>query len=197
MALGHLNVEYVSKVLPYDDEETPKKLTGLKMLPIIQMDSVTSNESLDIINLLDKKNVLKTREVISTAEFKEFEAYLNFLGSPIHSLAMPYWIWTPEFNERSRNYFQTKKEAKRGPFKDLVKNQNQFKAMLEKEWLNLINELKPFYKSETFTLFDILLASHLWGLYIVPEFQFPKEIHDYLQRVKSLCNFNYHQDFWT
>jgi glutaredoxin 2 len=196
MALGHLKVDYLSTVLPYDDEHTPKSLTGIKMLPIIKIDSQISNESLDIINLIDKKNTLKTREMISTADFKEFEAYLNFLGNPIHSLAMPYWIWTPEFNEQSRNYFQTKKEAKRGPFKDLVKHQNQFKAILENEWSKLTSELKPFYKSDTFTLLDILLASHLWGLYIVPEFQFPVVIHDYLQKVKSICNFNYHQDFW-
>ncbi len=197
MALGLFNLDYESRVLQYDDEETPKRLTGIKMLPAFNDGVTTINESLDIIKLIDKNNILKCFETINSDEFKDFEKYLNFLGNPIHSLAMPYWIWTPEFSESSRNYFQKKKELKRGPFKDLVKNQNQFKTVLEYEWPKILKDLKPFYKSSELSLYDILLASHLWGLYIVPEFQFPTEIHHYLQKVKEICRFNYHQDFWS
>lgn len=196
MSLGFLGLEYHSEVLPYDDESTPLKLTGKKMLPILKTEEGAINESLDIMARLDQDNRLKIKEVTSESSFPEFEAYLNFLGSPVHSLAMPYWIWTPEFHPQSRKYFQKKKEEKRGPFSELVKNQEVFKAKLSAEWPNLEKELKPFYRSETFGLHDILLASHLWGLYVVPEFQFPPLIHDYLQRVKAQCRFNYHQDFW-
>jgi len=196
MALGFLNLAYSSVVIPYDDEVTPVRLTGKKMLPALGDGKKVMNESLDIIQLIDTKNELQTKDIICTEDFKIFEAYLNFLGSPIHSLAMPYWIWTPEFTESSRIYFQKKKEEKRGPFKELVKNQQTFIAKLEQEWPRLILELKPFYKSSTFSLYDILLASHLWGLYVVPEFQFPPEIHHYLQEVKRITKFNYHQDFW-
>ena len=58
-------------------------------------------------------------------------------------------------------------------------------------------ELKPFYRSDKFTMYDILLASHIWGLYVVPEFQFSENMHQYMQRVKDICNFDYHQDFWS
>ncbi len=196
MALGFLNLAYSSVVIPYDDEVTPVRLTGKKMLPALSDGKKVINESLDIIQLIDAKNELKTKDIINSENFKIFEAYLNFLGSPIHSLAMPYWIWTPEFTESSRIYFQKKKEEKRGPFKDLVRNQKTYISKLEAEWPKLISELKPFYQSSTFSLYDILLASHLWGLYIVPEFQFPLEIHHYLQEVKKITQFNYHQDFW-
>ncbi len=196
MTFGLLNIPYESHVLPYNDEETPVKLTGKKMLPILKHDGGAMNESLDIMTFLDKKNVLKIPALITDKTFPEFEAYLNFLGGYVHSLSMPYWIYTPEFDQKSREYFQTKKEMKRGPFKDLVKNKDQFLKPLENEFPKLIKELKPFYQSSTFGIKDILLAAHIWGLYVVPEFQFPAEIHSYLQRVKAECHFNYHQDFW-
>lgn len=196
MTLGLLNLEYTSKVVPYDDESTPTALTGKKMLPILSHNKGVMNESLDMMAFLDKDNSLKINETIGTPEFKEFEAYLNVLGTDIHSLAMPYWIWTPEFNNDSRNYFQKKKEEKRGPFKDLVKNKANFIAQLETQWRALEDDLNPFYGSDVFTVYDILLASHLWGLYIVPEFQFSPKIHAYLHSVKEKCRFDYHRDFW-
>lgn len=196
MTFGLLNIPFNSRVLPYDDESTPVKLTGTKMLPIMEHDQGTMNESLDIMALLDKNNRLDIKNTTESIEFKEFEAYVNFLSGYVHNLAMPYWIWTPEFNESSRAYFQKKKEVKRGPFKDLVKKSETFITALETEWPRLEQELKPFYRSGSLSLYDIILASHLWGLYVVPEFQFPPSIHAYLQRVKKECRFDYHADFW-
>ena len=197
MAFGLLNVNYESVVLPYDDEQTPIKLTGKKMLPILKHDKGILNESLDIINFLDKDNLLKTKEYLSSEEFKHVESLLEKIGKPVHSLAMPYWIFTPEFTPASRNYFQTKKEEKRGLFTNLVKRRDEFINEINTILLEIENDLKPFYKSETLTLFDLLLAAHLWGLYIVPEFQFPFKIHLYLQSVKKMCRFDYHSDFWS
>lgn len=191
MALGYLNIPYTSKVLPYDDEATPLRLTGKKMLPALEYDGKAMNESLDIIKLLDKNHKLPY-----TAS-EELDKLLSDLGNYVHSLAMPYWIWTPEFTPSSRDYFQKKKEVKRGPFKDLVKRQAEFVAKIAPLLLEVENNLKPFYRSETFGLNDILIASHIWGLYVVPEFQFSENVHNYLQQVKKICRFNYHQDFWS
>lgn len=195
MGFGLLHVTYESHVTPYDDEATPLKLTGKKMLPIVEFDGRAINESLDILKLNDPKNLLKWEELAKN------EAVLNPLldkiGSPVHSLAMPYWIWTPEFDENSRRYFQTKKEVKRGPFKDLVKNQQTFVDKLNAViGTELLTELKPFYKSSELTIMDIMIAAHLWGMYVVPEYQFDVKVHEYLQRVKKLTGFNYHEDFW-
>ena len=110
MALGYLGYTYNSVVVPYDDEKTPVNLTGVKMLPILVLDNKPINESLDIISAIDKNDKFSVNKVMKTSEFINFEQTLNKLGSHIHNLAMPYWIYTPEFNEKSRIYFQEKKD---------------------------------------------------------------------------------------
>jgi glutaredoxin 2 len=197
MALGYLNIKYESKVLPYDDEATPLRLTGKKMLPILTHEQGAMNESMDIISFLDKSNILKISEFVHTFAFKEIEVLLKQIGDPVHSIAMPYWIFTPEFSESSRIYFQGKKEEKRGPFSELVKNQKKYIDELNPVLQELEINLKPFYRSAHFSISDILIAAHLWGLYIVPEFQFSVNVHLYLQTIKEKCRFNYHQDFWS
>lgn len=196
MGLGFLNHKFESVVVPYDDENTPIKLTGKKMLPIFVKNGGTpQNESLDILRDLDSKNQLSWE--FYKANKINVDALIEKIGSPLHSLAMPYWIWTPEFNEKSRHYFQSKKEIKRGPFKNLVRDQKKYKEELEKVIEeNLVGNLQPFYSNSKLTIVDIMIASHLWGAYVVPEFQFDPKIHQYLMKVKELTHFNYHEDFW-
>lgn len=196
LALGYLKIPYESIVLSYDDEETPKKLTGKKMLPIAEIDGKNINESFDIIYHADKDNKLGSMAIAGTKEFKDFLKLLDALGNEVFSLTMPYFIYTPEFNDASRKYFRDKKEQTRGPFKNLVKNKNKYMNELKQVLTVTADKFKPFYNSSEFSLYDIWLASHLWGLYIVPEFQFPTAVHKYLQKVGSLCNFNYHGDSW-
>lgn len=196
LGLGYLNLAYESVVLPYDDEKTPVQLTGVKMLPILEKDGKTMNESLDILEVIDSEQKLGIGNLKRDPELKNFELLLNKLGKNVHNLAMPYWIWTPEFNEKSRYYFQTKKEAKRGPFKDLVKNHLVYSHEIQKDLEDLSQELMPYYRSNKLGIRDIMLAAHLWGLYIVPEFQFSSVVHNYLQKIKMECRFNYHEDFW-
>lgn len=196
MTLGYLGLEYQSVVLSYDDEKTPMELAGKKMLPIMTIGKKVMNESLDIMAELDQENVLRVQNLRTGEGFKKFETLLTEIGGPVHSLAMPFWIWSPEFKESARNYFRAKKEAKRGPFQELVKNQTRFVNEIQPILKKLENDLTPFYQSETFSVKDILLAAHLWGLYSVPEFRFTEKIHSYLQSVKSTCQFNYQQPLW-
>jgi glutaredoxin 2 len=195
LAFGFLNQEFESIVLPYNDEKTPIYLVGKKMLPIVDFGNIKLNESLDIINKIDSENILNTDD-FKKNKMSKMDELLNSLGKNIHNLAMPYWIYTPEFDEISREYFKSKKEVKRGPFKQLVKNRATFSAALNDDLAQLELTLTPFHHSTEFGLEDILLASHLWGMYVVPEFQFSSTIHSYLQKVGELCKFNYHEDFW-
>lgn len=197
MALGLFNLPYISEVLAYDDEVTPVNLTGKKMLPILQDEETVMNESLDIILYLDKKNQLDVKAALTQPEYQALEIRLSELGSLVHSLAMPYWVGTPEFNDQSRDYFIKKKSFKRGPFPSLIKNQSTFLSSLTPLLEVLEKDLNPFYRSGKIGLYDILIASQLWGLYVVPEFRFSEKVHNYLQRVKTETSFNYHQDFWS
>lgn len=195
LSLGFLKINYESKVLPYNDEVTPVKLTGVKMLPIFESENKTiQNESLDIIKTLDRENLIY--KSITPEQIRNLTMILDNIGSEIHSLCMPYWIWTPEFDDDSRAYFQKKKEVKRGPFKNIIQDKEKYLKSLHEKLLKIENELSQFYQGDTFSILDIMLASHLWGMYIFPEFQFSEKIHNYLQRVKKLCNFDYHEDYW-
>lgn len=197
MALGLLNLKYESIVLPYDDESTPIELMGVKMLPIFEFpDKSVSNESLDIISALDKKNLLQN-DSLDESSLSEVNSLLSEIGSNVHSLCMPYWMWTPEFNEHSRKYFQDKKEVKRGPFFKLIQNKDEYISKLNITLDRFENDIDVFYKSETLTIKDIMIASHLWGMYIFPEFQFSEKVKNYLQLIAKQTNFNYHQDFWN
>ena len=129
MGFGFLGIQYESVVTAYDDEMTPIKLTGKKMLPIVEYDDgTTQNESLDLIKRQDTLLKLGWNELSDNLE--SLNLLLDLIGKQVHNLAMPYWIWTPEFTESSRKYFQTKKEIKRGPFKNLVQNQKSYIDLL-------------------------------------------------------------------
>lgn len=195
LVLGFLNQPYDSVVLKYNDEKTPIELTGQKMLPAFDFgNSQIINESLDIIKKIDQNNKLNFNAY--EEKKSEIDILLNKIGKDVHSLCMPYWVWTPEFDEDSRKYFIEKKEVTRGPFVKLIQNKNQFLKSLTKNLMELEKNIPTFYKSEKLTLNDILIASHLWGMYIFPEFQFSEKIHSYLQKIKEECKFEYHADYW-
>lgn len=195
LALGVLGKTWKSTVLPYNDEATPVKLTGKKMLPIMKIDGVPMNESLDIINAIDSKNLLRN-ELVQTAEWPKLDEVISKLGQQVHNLAMPYWVWTPEFDDASREYFIAKKSVKRGPFDVLRSKRSTFEAILLADLHALSPGLRPFWHSNELTILDIVLAAQLWGLFQVPEFRFPDVWHTYLMKVKELCHFEHHADYW-
>lgn len=203
MAFSFLKIPFESRVLPYDDEETPLQLMGKKMLPIVEFheENIRLNESLDIIVKADTTNQLG-HDLLKGKDAERINDLLSRLGGPIHNLVMPYWVYTQEFNQQSRTYFLAKKELKRGPFNKLMRKAPTFLSQLPpllEEVENMIasSDIGIGIGKEGPTIFDIMLASHLWGLYVLPEFQFSPKIHQYLQEVKLQCSFNYHEDYWS
>ena len=194
MACGFLKQKYESIVLSYDDEKTPVQFCGKKMLPIVFSDGKYINESLDIVAHIDPTDSMSIRK-FSSGEISDLEKKLTIYGEDIHSLCMPYWIFTPEFNPASRSYYQLKKEKKRGPFKNLITQRIAFEAKIMASINTLLDSLTPFYKSDRISILDIMIAAHFWGLYVVPEFRFPEKFHSYLQQIKIQTKFNYWENF--
>ncbi len=194
LCLSLLGFDYISIVLPYDDEVTPVQLSGVKMLPIAEIDGKYVNESLDIIKLIDKNNILSWGNYEENK--KEVNSLLKEIGDVVHPLAMPYWIYTPEFDNTSRSYFQTKKEKKRGDFNLLVKNKDLYIAELQIKLNSLEKFLSPYFLSSDLGLIDVMIYSHLIGLNVVPSFQFPLFIYNYMRNIEELSSFDYHVDFW-
>ncbi|MFA5584902.1 MAG: glutathione S-transferase N-terminal domain-containing protein, partial [Bacteriovoracaceae bacterium] len=171
MALGYLDLAYESKMLNYDDEKTPLDLCGAKMLPIMMIDDQPMNESIDIISKLDTQNRLNTSEFVASHEYKSFVEVINMIGSVVHDLAMPWWIYTKEFTPEAREYFEKKKSVKRGPFSELVKNKD-ININRAQEVMLEVEKMVHDVNDKNLHIKDIMLASHLWGLYVVPEWQF-------------------------
>ena len=197
LVFGLLKTSYTTKVLPYSDESTPIQLTGVKMLPIATINGKSLNESLDIIKLVDTDNELSLDLLDEKQKRDRVEDLISRLAKPIHNLCMPYWAYSKEFNDESRAYFMKKKEAKRGPFFKLMQNKKEYLDQLAPLLQELESKIDSFYESETLTIFDVMIASQIWGMYVFPEFQFSEKLHSYLQRVGQLCSFDYHEDFWS
>ena len=193
MALNYLNIPFESRVLSYDNEVLPVQLSGKKMLPIVVFsDGKVMNESLDIIEFADKNGSLFKN--VNSEQINNVSELTSVVGSYLHPLAMPAWLNTLEFIGPSRDYFRLKKEKKRGPFADLLKNEVQ----LKNELIKFFQEMEipeNFISGDYLTILDIMLASHLYGVYVLSDFSVPLKIHLYLQRVRKICKFNYHEDY--
>lgn len=194
LALGFLNISYESKVVAYDNESLPVKLCGKKMLPIYQDDNGTIfNESLDIIKHLDKNGVLFAN--ITQAQQDLVDSMVNDAGLLLHPLAMPQWANTLEFQGSSRDYFITKKEASIGSFMALQQQEQTLKNDLS-AFLDDCLLPQCFFNGDQLSILDIQVASHLYSLYCLFDFYIPRHVHDYLQRVRTMCHFHYHEDYW-
>lgn len=193
MAFGFLNIPFESRVLSYDDESTPTNLCGEKMLPILVWEKDQSiNESIEIIKKIDLDNSLFGD--VKEKDIQQHEQICNDIGKKLHPLAMTSWLNTPEFFNNSKEYFRKKKEIKKGPFNLLIKDESRLKENLG----SFIKDFKfprNFFLGDHISVLDIMAASHFYGVYSLIDFYLEKKAHDYLQRVRNKCNFNYHEDY--
>ncbi len=200
MLFGYKNIDVKLITLLNDDEETPIKLIGQKMVPILSIDENTHlPESLDIISYINSKydsNIFldeeqKLDETLST--------WLTESRSYVYLLAMPRWIRVDleEFKtESSIKYFTQKKETYIGPFsehmknsKDLISDANNHLLKLE----DLLTEESDFYSNKP-SFNDIHLFPTLRSLSVTKGISFPKKVLSYMRTQEHLTRVPLHLD---
>lgn len=188
--LKNLPVELV--VMLNDDENTPKKLIGQKMAPILQKaDGSAMPESLDIVRLVDKQDgepLLngKTNPAISDW-LRRVNGYINKLLLPRIADAAFAEFATPA----ARRYFREKKQANMGDFSELrkhapglIKNVSDDLRQLDK----LI--VKPNAVNGELSLDDIHLFPLLRSLTLVAGIEWPGRVADYRDNMAKQTQVN-------
>lgn len=191
MILGLKDVDFKLVTLLNDDEQTPVKMIGQKMLPILQKPNGSFlPESLDIISYID--TLLEFGEPIVRSSRKEAKLDKWFEESRLclYSLTMPRWIKMDlkEFTTPSAiAYFVNKKEKMIGSFEEnlnrsdeLIKEAHKFLENLE----SLISS-GPFFWGETLSVDDFHVFAALRSFTCVKGLTFPPKIDKYTNSMEE------------
>ncbi|WP_034946347.1 glutaredoxin 2 [Erwinia oleae] len=192
MIFGMKNVPIELVVMLNDDEETPKKLIGQKIAPILMReDGSCMAESLDIVKYIDNKDgepllTGKTNPAISDW-LRHINGYVNKLLLPRIATASFAEFATPE----ARTYFKEKKEANAGSFDELrqhadgfIKNVNDDLRKLDK----LI--VKPNAVNGEPSLDDINLFPVLRSLSLISGIDYPTRVAEYRDNLAKQTQVN-------
>ncbi len=187
----HIKLERI--VLANDDEETPIKMTGKKMLPTLQKESGEYlPESLDIIQYLDQLS-----EPTLPAHYipEDIEQWLNKAMPYIRKLVYPRWLKCPfeEFKtQSSRDYFEHKKSKTLGSFAELMANTTEtitaFQPILEE-----LSDSVLDISDSKLTWEDIYLFPYVRSLTLVPGIKWPPAVEHYLDSKCPLFELDRHQ----
>ena len=171
-----------------DDEKSPISMIGVKMVPILEIKKGDfMPESLDIISYMDKQD---GQAMVSWKEDQRLKVWLDKNSQLCYELAMPRWVKAPldEFKTRkARSYFQKKKEAYIGPFKECLENTKALVGEMKKELESLENlfEEKQKFFSSSLSLNDFHLFAFLRSLSIVKDLIFPEKIKRYSEKISE------------
>ena len=197
MIFGLKNQPVEIKPLLNDDEKTPYSMIGLKMVPILEYESKQfMPESIDIINFIDKKH--PPRQVQNSENSKLLD-WISKNNGTCYQLAMPRWVKAPleEFKTQSaRDYFESKKTAYIGSFKDCLKESPALIDKMEEE-LELLESF--FEKQHSFfenqlSLNDFHLFAFLRSLSLVKGLAFPKKVNFYMKEMSKASQVPLHTD---
>ena len=213
--LKNLPVELV--YLLNDDEETPIKMIGQKMVPILQKftnnsdklstgklplvgsfkeESCYMSESLDIVKYIDKKFPAQILDY--NLQNSNLIIWLREIAEVLYPLTMPRWAKSAllEFaNVNSVAYFIKKKEAYIGNFKQHLDNSEKYIEIANKK----LKELNDIVASDNsvnnkLSLDDINLFAVLRSLSIVKNLEYPEKIDLYRKNIANRTSIELHDD---
>lgn len=188
--LKNLPVELV--VMLNDDEDTPKKLVGQKIAPVLQkQDGSAMAESMDIVRLVDNQDrepllTGKTNPAISDW-LRHVNSYVNKLLIPRIAEASFAEFATPE----ARNYFREKKQASIGDFAELHKHAPGWIKNISGD-LRQLDKLivKPNAVNGELSEDDIHLFPLLRSLTLVAGIEWPARVADYRDNMAKQTQVN-------
>lgn len=172
--------------LQNDDEVTPHRLIGAKMVPILQFaDGTAMGESLDIARHLEQ---LAGTELAAGAFLSQANHWVSEHLSLIFRLTFPRWpqITLPEFaTPQAIAYFQSKKEQKLlCSFTTLLSHSAEDIALMQ----TALTQLSWLNSSPELTWQDVQLLPFIRNLTIVKGLEFPEHVRQYLQYWQTRCD---------
>ncbi|HDR1344107.1 TPA: GrxB family glutaredoxin [Pasteurella multocida] len=188
MIFGLKNIPFKKHVLLNDDEETPIRLVGKKVVPILVKEGGTAMpESLDIVKYIDAHY---GEAILQTAVRPEIEALLAEITSYSNYLLMPRFVKLDlaEFATQSAiDYFTKKKTDYVGDFTQHFNNTPTYLARLTQE----LEKLSALVMGETslnqhLSFEDILVFPLLRNLTCVKGLRFPARLEKYIKRLSEL-----------
>ncbi len=184
MIFGLKHIDFNLKIIMEADVETPTKMIGKKMVPILEKDDGTyMGESLDIVHYVDQ-----TGDPILTApQDKDIANWEQEHQSTIFNLAVPRFT-KADFKElatdEAREYFRKREEKSFGDLEALIAKSSSLIADIE-SGLKTLEPMISKRGKDNFDISDITLYPLLWSLSIVDGVDFPKDVQDYMYRVSS------------
>lgn len=166
--------------VPNDDEETPIRMIGRKMLPILEDGDGFLPESLDIVRKVDG---LSGPRLFDGAGRPEIADWIARWSGTVNGLVIPRTPDPvfPEFATASaRAYFTAKKEQSFGPFAELLGRTGVLTEQIGRALAELTTILPD---PEGAGIDDILLFPLLRSLSIVPGLPLPPEVAHYRERL--------------
>lgn len=186
MIFGLKKRPYTINYLLNDDEATPIKMIGEKMLPILEFDGQFMGESMDIVHKIDQ---IDNKPVLTGATSPAIATWLTQVNKYVNKLLIPRYASTrlPEFiTEEARAYYTAKKEAAFGDFATLLAETEQWVAKINKDLL----VLEPLIKASNacngeLSQDDIELFPILRGLSLVEGVKYPPQVDQYRKNMSD------------
>ncbi|MDG6094034.1 glutaredoxin 2 [Acetobacter sp. AN02] len=176
MPFGLKNIPFDLRFQLNDDEETPIRMIGKKMLPILEGEDGFMGESLDIVRKIDG---ISGPALFSGEPDQALVGWMRQWGTTINSLVIPrtpYPVFAEFRTQEARAYFTRKKEEIFGNFDDLLSKTDTLLASAE-AGLKALEPLLPAQNSVSID--DIMLFPLLRSLSILPDIKLPDSVRDY------------------
>ena len=192
MIFGLKNIPVELNVLANDDDETPARMIGQKMVPILQKDdSRYLPESMDIVHYVDK---LDGKPLLTDKKNPAIDEWLRKVNSYANHLLLPRFAKSAfdEFSTPSaRKYFTEKKEAMIGSFADHLAHSAGLTKKISDD-LRALDKLivQPNGVNGELSEDDIQLFPLLRNLTLVAGITWPTRVADYRDNMAKQTQVN-------